>query len=214
MASSSKKDGSIGARHAIGEGVTARTQYVYHLRIDSLTDHSDLGSRDRRGSRDLNATDENAASKYCCFPHRQRSISLTLVPSYGPAVEREDGLGGQPVNEYHQPSPLSTHTEIPHSPRSDTRWIQEDFRAKFYKHYRKEAEEYDKDFMKKHEEDLNTTLIFVRLEGCNRGVMLTLRTGRSVLRRDINIHHPGPARAPTGPKRRNRCSPPRPDLQN
>lgn len=42
---------------------------------------------------------------------------------------------------------------------------QEDFRARFYKYYRKEAEEYDKEFMKRHEEDLNTTLIFVRAEG-------------------------------------------------
>jgi len=40
---------------------------------------------------------------------------------------------------------------------------QEDFRAKFYKHYHKEAEEYDKEFMKRHDEDLNTTLIFVSL---------------------------------------------------
>jgi len=38
---------------------------------------------------------------------------------------------------------------------------QEDLRAQFYERYRKEAEEYDKDFMKKHDEDLNTTLIFV-----------------------------------------------------
>jgi hypothetical protein len=36
-----------------------------------------------------------------------------------------------------------------------------DLRGKFYEHYRKEAEEYDKDFLKKHDEDLNTTLIFV-----------------------------------------------------
>ena len=42
--------------------------------------------------------------------------------------------------------------------------IQEDYRAKFYKHYRKEAEEFDKEFIKRHDEDLNTTLIFVRLE--------------------------------------------------
>ncbi|KAF9644475.1 hypothetical protein BDM02DRAFT_3079018, partial [Thelephora ganbajun] len=39
----------------------------------------------------------------------------------------------------------------------------EDHRARFYEHYRKEAEEYDKEFMKKHDEDLNTTLIFAGL---------------------------------------------------
>ena len=42
--------------------------------------------------------------------------------------------------------------------------IKEDPRAEFYKHYRKEAEEYDKEFIKRYDEDLNTTLIFVRLE--------------------------------------------------
>ena len=36
-----------------------------------------------------------------------------------------------------------------------------DHRALFYEKYHKEAEEYDKDFVKKYDEDLNTTLIFV-----------------------------------------------------
>ena len=39
--------------------------------------------------------------------------------------------------------------------------VQEDHRARFFEHYRKEAEGYDKEFMKKYDEDLNTTLIFV-----------------------------------------------------
>ena len=39
----------------------------------------------------------------------------------------------------------------------------EDHQARFYEAYRKVAEEYDKDFLKKYEEDLNTTLIFVSL---------------------------------------------------
>lgn len=38
---------------------------------------------------------------------------------------------------------------------------QEDHQAQFYKDYRREAEWYDREFMNKHEEDLNTTLIFV-----------------------------------------------------
>jgi len=42
---------------------------------------------------------------------------------------------------------------------------QKDFRAEFYEHDRKEADEYDKEFMKRHDGDLNTTLIFVRLGG-------------------------------------------------
>jgi hypothetical protein len=35
-------------------------------------------------------------------------------------------------------------------------------RADFYAKYKQEAEHADKDFQKKYEEDLNTTLIFVR----------------------------------------------------
>ena len=37
----------------------------------------------------------------------------------------------------------------------------DDVRDKFYKHYRKEAGEYDEEFIKKYKEDLDTTLIFV-----------------------------------------------------
>lgn len=39
--------------------------------------------------------------------------------------------------------------------------VQEDHKARFYEDYRKVAEEYDKEFLKKYDEDLNTTLIFV-----------------------------------------------------
>jgi len=56
------------------------------------------------------------------------------------------------------------HTEVPHSQREDTQSIREALRAEFYRHYHKEAEGYDKDFIRKHDEDLNTSLIFVRLE--------------------------------------------------
>jgi len=40
-------------------------------------------------------------------------------------------------------------------------FTQGDHRARFFEDYRKEADEYDRDFMKKYDEDLNTTLIFV-----------------------------------------------------
>jgi hypothetical protein len=50
---------------------------------------------------------------------------------------------------------------------------QEDHRARFYEHYRKEAEEYDREFMKKYDEDLNTTLIFVSSVGCSGVRVLT-----------------------------------------
>jgi len=40
---------------------------------------------------------------------------------------------------------------------------QEYLRARFYRHYQREAEEHDREFMKKYDDDLNTTLIFVSL---------------------------------------------------
>jgi hypothetical protein len=52
-------------------------------------------------------------------------------------------------------------TKTPYSQIHDLPPTQEDHRARFYEHYRKEAEEYDREFMKKYDEDLNTTLIFV-----------------------------------------------------
>jgi len=40
---------------------------------------------------------------------------------------------------------------------------QEDYRTKFYEVYRREAEDYDRESIKRYDEDLNTTLIFVRV---------------------------------------------------
>jgi len=37
----------------------------------------------------------------------------------------------------------------------------EDHRTRFYQVYRSEADEYDREFVKRYEEDLNTTLVFV-----------------------------------------------------
>ena len=36
-------------------------------------------------------------------------------------------------------------------------------RVEFYDKFQREADEYDRDFMKKYEEDLNTTLVFVSI---------------------------------------------------
>ena len=47
------------------------------------------------------------------------------------------------------------------SKEQETLPVQEDHKAQFYENYRKVAEEYDKEFLKKYDEDLNTTLIFV-----------------------------------------------------
>lgn len=67
--------------------------------------------------------------------------------------------------------------------------VQEGHRARFYADYRKVAEEYDKEFLDKYDEDLNTTLIFVsfvlRFEGCT----LTRALGWSVFCSRLRIHH-------------------------
>ena len=76
-----------------------------------------------------------------------------------------------------------------HRKKQDPEPPQEDLRAEFYAHYRKEAEEYDKEFVKKHDDDLNTTLIFVS-PVCYRGPrVLTCAAGRSVLRSGVCLHH-------------------------
>ena len=67
----------------------------------------------------------------------------------------------------------------------------EDHRAQFYEKYRQEAEDYDNEFIKKYDEDLNTTLIFVSLLRFLDARLLTWTTGRSVLRRDFCLHHRG-----------------------
>ena len=66
----------------------------------------------------------------------------------------------------------------------------EDYQARFYETYRREAEEYDREFIKKYDEDLNTTLIFVSLQRRSDPHVLTWTTiGRSVLRCDFRLHH-------------------------
>jgi len=47
------------------------------------------------------------------------------------------------------------------SHKQDSPPTQEGYRTKFYEVYRREAEEYDREFIKRYDEDLNTTLIFV-----------------------------------------------------
>ena len=59
-------------------------------------------------------------------------------------------------------APDPTITNPVCSPRQEILPVdKEDHQAQFYQAYRKVAEEYDKEFLKKYEEDLNTTLIFV-----------------------------------------------------
>ena len=62
------------------------------------------------------------------------------------------------------PSRISSRPSC--SRKQDILSTQEDYRGRFFEDYRKEAEEYDKEFMKKYDEDLNTTLIFVSAVWC------------------------------------------------
>ena len=67
--------------------------------------------------------------------------------------------------------------------------------AEFYDKYKREADEYNKDFIKKYDEDLDTTLIFVS-EGFRAHVERIQWNilGRVVLRCDFSVHHRLPAR--------------------
>ena len=79
-----------------------------------------------------------------------------------------------------------------YSQKKDLPLATEDYQARFYETYRREAEDYDKEFIKKYDEDLNTTLIFVSLRRRSKPRVLTWTTiGRSVLRRDFCLHHRG-----------------------
>jgi len=63
----------------------------------------------------------------------------------------------------------------------------DDPRLDFFTVYKRETMEYDTDYMKNHNEDLNTTLIFVRLCAPFVNVALTTLLGRSVLRGQLRI---------------------------
>jgi len=84
-----------------------------------------------------------------------------------PEEKSENGSGerGTPVDRSAQSCVfellLDVKPSCSHEQRSPP--IQEDYRTKFYDMYRHEAEEYDREFIKRYDEDLNTTLIFVCL---------------------------------------------------
>ena len=60
----------------------------------------------------------------------------------------------------------------------------------FYAMYKRETMEYDTEYMKKYDDDLNTTLIFVRFRpfACHRAE-LTVSAGRTVLRSQLRLRH-------------------------
>ena len=73
----------------------------------------------------------------------------------------------------------------------------EGHRVQFYDNYRKVAEEYDKEFVKQHDEDLNTTLIFVSLAPKSSEHVLTKLPGRSIFRCRFRFHNRSRSSAPT-----------------
>ena len=66
---------------------------------------------------------------------------------------------------------------------------QEDHRGRFYNDYHMEAEECDRDFIKKYDEDLDMTLIFVSSVRSPGLHVLTRVTGRFILRCHYCFHH-------------------------
>ena len=70
---------------------------------------------------------------------------------------------------------------------------QQDLRNKFYKNYQKEATDCDKEFMKKYDGDLDTTLIFVRPVHHSDVRSLTRTAGWSIFCCDFHIHRLGPS---------------------
>ena len=73
----------------------------------------------------------------------------------------------------------------------------EGHRVQFYDNYRKVAEEYDKVFVKQHDEDLNTTLIFVSLPPRSGERVLTGLPGRSIFCCRFRIYNRSRSSAPT-----------------
>ena len=85
-------------------------------------------------------------------------------------------------------------------------------RVEFYDKFKREADEYDRDFMKKYEEDLNTTLIFVSILSTSTSTLLLIRLfgglGRFVLRGHLGFHRRRSAKPPTGLHKNELCPPP------
>ena len=75
----------------------------------------------------------------------------------------------------------------------------DDPRVDFYTMYKREAAEYDTDYVKKYDEDLNTTLIFVRYFKCHPISSMALLTpiGRAVLCSQLRLRHRRPFESPT-----------------
>lgn len=83
--------------------------------------------------------------------------------------------------------------------KQDVLSTHEDYQAQFYKDYRKMAEEYDREFLKKYDEDLSTTLIFVSFVLQSGECVLSRMSGGSILCRNFCFHRAGRFSATTRP---------------
>jgi len=83
-----------------------------------------------------------------------------------------------------------------HNSEQDVRHTQEDHRARFFEYYRREADDYDREFLRKYDENLNTTIIFVSLVSSSSVRTLKGAPGWSVLCGCFCIHHQHPIPTP------------------
>ena len=92
------------------------------------------------------------------------------------------------------------HSKFSHRQGQDLPSTPDDIRSRFYEDYHQVAEEYDKEFNKRYDEDLNTTLIFVSLISYSDIYVLNQTTGWSVFSCHFCLHHRGWLPAPARPK--------------
>jgi len=87
----------------------------------------------------------------------------------------------------------------------------DDARLDFYTMYKKEATEYDTDYVKKYDEDLNTTLIFVRhLTRLSLSPLtISVLVGWFIFRRQLSLRSRHPIKTRTRSERPVRSPPPR-----
>ena len=149
-------------------------------------------------------------SLHLCMSNAPPSDHTSLTFNFSHIFE-EKRNGEQSVRQEAErnflPDPPKISPSLSHSQKQDANPAQEDHRARFYEDYRKVAEEYDRGFLKKRDDDLNTTLIFVSSILVLDKLLLTRSTGRFVLCGYLRIHHRGRLPAPVRSKRRDRGSP-------
>ena len=69
--------------------------------------------------------------------------------------------------------------------------------TRFHEQFRKEADEYDRDFHKKYQDDLNAALVFVSRSPFVSFPLPNRDQGRSLLCRSVGIHRSDPTAAAT-----------------